>query len=107
MQNSITLTPGSRFFLKDLDMSGGRLPRVVAAACKALPLAAASRRRIACVVEGVADTPAIVLLHSPTAPRSVTLGGQPLPTFAYSPGEQLLWVRFLNEARPRELEIGF
>jgi hypothetical protein len=35
------------------------------------------------------------------------LAGQTLSEFAYSPEERLLWIRFANEARPRELAIEF
>jgi hypothetical protein len=54
-------------------------------------------------VEGVMNTPAVVLLRVPTAPRSVTLAGQPLQSFRYAAQGQLVWIRFTTEARPREL----
>jgi hypothetical protein len=49
----------------------------------------------------------VVLLRVPTAPRSVTLAGQALETFEYAPDGRLLWVRFPNDATPRELVIEF
>jgi hypothetical protein len=126
VQQSVTLTPGSRFFLLDLNATRGRQPKVLASACKALPLVAASRqsaadlvdpkqrrspepplRPLTWAVEGVANTPAVLLLHAPAAPRSITLEGQPLETFHYSPEHRLLWLRFTNEARPRELGIKY
>jgi hypothetical protein len=58
-------------------------------------------------VEGVVNTPAVLLLRVPVAPRSVTLAGKSLESFHYSPGDRLLWVRFTNEAQPRELTIEF
>ena len=103
---SVTLTPGSRFFLMDLDAVRGRQPQVLASACKALPVKARARS-LSLTVEGVVNTPAVVLLRAPTAPRSVTLAGQPLESFDYSAEDRLLWIRFTNEARPRELAIEF
>ena len=58
-------------------------------------------------VEGVGNTPAIVLLHAPEPPREVTLAGQEVKDFEYSVAERLLWIRFPNEARPRELALRF
>jgi hypothetical protein len=59
------------------------------------------------MVEGVVNTPGVVLLRAADAPRFVTLAGRPLESVDYSPEDRLLWIRFTNEARPRELTIGF
>lgn len=106
VQTAVTLAPGSRAFLLDLDARKGRQPQVLASACKALP-AQRSSRSLTVTVEGVVNTPAVVLLRAPAAPRSVTLAGQPLESVHYSAEERLLWVRFTNEARPRELALEF
>jgi hypothetical protein len=106
VQKAVSLTPGARVFLLDLDAVGGRRPQVLASACKALP-AKRGARSLLWTVEGVVGTPAVVLLRAASAPRSVTLAGQTLHEFAYSPEDRLLWIRFVNEARPRELAIEF
>jgi hypothetical protein len=106
VQKAVALTPGTRCFLVDLDAVRGGQPQVVASACKALP-AKAGAHSLSLTVEGVVDTPALLLLRASTPPRSVTLAGQPLEGFNYSAPDHLLWVRFNNEARPRELEIAF
>ena len=106
VQESITLAPGSRCFLLDLDAVRGREPQVVASACKTLP-AKGSADALNLAVEGVADTPAVLLLRAPNAPCAVTLAGQPLQDFVYSPEHRLLWVRFTNQASPRLLAIKF
>jgi hypothetical protein len=106
IRQSVALTPGSRFFLMDLDAVRGRQPRVLASACKALSVRG-SARSLSLVVEGVVNTPAVVLLRAPAVPRSVTLAAQPLQSIHYSPEDRLMWVRFTNEATPRELEIEF
>ena len=58
-------------------------------------------------VEGVGDTPALVLIATPKAPRSVQLERQPLTSYTYDTAEGLLYVRFPNEARPRDLVVEF
>jgi hypothetical protein len=47
------------------------------------------------------------LLRVPKTPHSVTLAGQPLASFEYTAKDQLLWIRFTNEAKPRELTIAY
>ncbi len=41
------------------------------------------------------------------APRSVTLAGERLESCQYSAPEELLWIRFPNQSRPRELVVSF
>jgi hypothetical protein len=106
VQRKLTLEPGKRAFLLDLDATSSQAPRVLASACKAL----AKRRDdtvMSWMVEGIGDTPALVLIATKKSPRSIELDGQPLDTFAYEASEQLLYVRFQNEARPRELVLKF
>ena len=106
VRHEVELTPAGRFFLLDLDAVKAQEPRVLASACKALPLKAEGGRT-KLMVEGVANTPAVVLLSSRSAPRTVTLDGKPLENHQYSKEDGLLWIRFDNESRPRELSIAF
>ncbi len=106
VRTNITVAPASRFFLLDLDSVHARRPQVLASACKALP-EKGNARSPSWTVEGVADTPAILLLHAPSRPRSVTLSGQPVPDYEFSPVEHLLWIRFTNRAQPRQLTLQF
>jgi hypothetical protein len=106
VQKTVTLAPGSRLFLVDLDAARANQPQVLASACKALPTKQGAHS-LSITVEGVVNTPAVVLLRAPAAPRTVTLTGQPLETFTYAPEDRLLWIRFPNEASPRKLAIEF
>ena len=106
IRTDVTLAPGSRFFLLDLDAVPGSSVQVLASACKTLP-ARSPEKALSLAVEGVAGTPAVVLLRAPTPPRSVTLDGTALENFEYSSSERLLWVRFANEAKARELRVQF
>jgi hypothetical protein len=58
-------------------------------------------------VEGIGDTPAILLISTAKPPRSILLEQNPLDTFTYNPAEGLLYIRFPNEARQRELVVEF
>jgi predicted alpha-1,6-mannanase (GH76 family) len=106
VRTEITLAGGSRQFLLDLNAASTRQPHLLASACKALPKEAAANR-LSYTVEAVGHTPAILLFESPAPPHRVTLAGQPLENVEYSANEKLLWVRFENDAVPRELSVEF
>ena len=106
VQRSIALEPGKRVFLLDLKAVKRSKPRVLASACKAL-LTKTEGRKMTWTVEGVGETPAIVLIASDKPPRTVELTSNAPVTHSYSSAEGLLYVRFTNEARPRELTIEF
>ena len=106
VERTLELGPGSRFFLRDLTFERSPYPEVLASACKALPLRR-DHHALVLAVEGVANTPAIVLISAPAPPRSVTLAGEAVKDFRYSDADQLLWIRFNNEARPRQLVLHF
>jgi hypothetical protein len=106
VRREVTLAPGSRWFLLDLDAAGGNSPRVLLSACKVLPLKQ-SPDRLTLAVEGVAHTPAIILLAASKPPRAVTLAGKPIETFDFDAQEHLLRIRFENDSAPRELGLEF
>jgi hypothetical protein len=106
VRSSVTRSPGSRYFLLDLDAlpSGDR--RVLLSACKTLP-GKAVRDSLTLTVEGVPDTPAVVLIHTDKDAASITLAGEAVKDHTYSAADKLLWVRFENTDSPRELTIKF
>ncbi|MDB6018099.1 MAG: hypothetical protein JWR19_2588 [Pedosphaera sp.] len=106
VQTRVTIEPGSRQFLLDLDVAHTGRTHLLASACKALPKKAVPNE-ISFTVEGVGHTPAIMLLESALAPRSVTLAGKQLESFEYSATEQRLWIRFENAAVARELVVNY
>lgn len=105
LQKTFTLDAGKRYFLLDLDgLKKTATPQVVASACKALPVRGGDgKSKFSWTVEGVGNTPAIVLISASSAPKEVTLEGKPLTDFTYEDG--LLHVRFPNESFPRELSV--
>lgn len=102
---SVELSPASRFFLLDLDEVKERQPRALLSACKTLPTQDGTDAQCSLVVEGVGGTRAVVLFHLPKPPREITLAGQSLSDFTYSATDRLLWIRFQNEPKPRELRV--
>jgi hypothetical protein len=106
LQRRVQGGPGQRLFLLDLDRVKGRGPQVLAAACKTLPVLAA-KGEFRCVVEGVAGTPAVVLLRLPSLMRKATLAGQPLEPARFDAANHLLWLSFTNTSSPRELAVKF
>jgi len=102
----VTIAPGSRWFLLDLDAARTDRPHLLASACKALPKTQ-TRDQISFTVEGVGETPAIMLLESIKSPPAVTLAGKKLTTFEYSAKERLLWIHFKNDVVPRELAVQY
>ncbi len=107
VRNAVTVSPATRSFLLDLDSAKGGQPRVLASACKTLPTKESSAKQLSLTVEAVGGTPAVVLLHAPKPAREITLAGQPVTDFQYSASEKLLWIRFPNESKPRELRVAF
>ncbi len=73
----------------------------------AIALRAKRKEALSLVVEGVAETAAIILIHSTKPPRSVELAGGELAAYEYSAKEGLLWIRFTNQAVPRTLNLRF
>jgi len=106
VQTDISIVPGSRWFLLDLDLARTGKTHLLASACKALPKESTSDQ-ISFTVEGVGETPAIMLLESVAAPRAVTLDGKNMTDFEYSAKDHLLWIRFKNDASPHELAVQY
>lgn len=104
VQSVISLTPGKRVFLLDLDRIESHSPALLASACKALPFATRDGSS-GWTVEGVGDTPAVVLIQTDSKPRSIKLDNQPVENVTYNTEEHLLCVHFPNEARPRKLIV--
>lgn len=104
VQTKVRLAPGTRHLLLDLDFKS---KGVLASGCKVLP--AGKEKENAYVVEGIADTPGIILLRAETAPKQITLGGETLEPDAieFSAAEKLLWVKFPNAPKARELTLTF
>jgi hypothetical protein len=105
VQEKMEIVPGSRFFLRDLDYGRTAAPQLLASAGRALPEKSPVKSP-AFLVEGAAQTPAVMLLHCAQAPLAVTLDGQPVTDVKFSKPGHLLWIRFTNAASPRQLVVN-
>lgn len=107
VQREITISPGSRYFLLDLDKTQGRQASVLAAACKVVQ-GKERHNELSYFVEGVGDTDAVMLLRIPSGARpSIELADGTIKSLDYDSAERLAWVRFANESKPRELSVRF
>ena len=107
LQTRLEVQPDARFFLIDLNAvklpADPAKPHLLASACRALPQPQPGPA--AWRIEGIAETPAIVLLSSPRPPARITLDGEPLETFTYDSTEKLLHLHFPNTSAPRTLTV--
>ena len=82
-------------------------PGVLASACKTWTISA-DRQSLSLVVEGVADTEAILLVRVPREPKTLTLDTEAEPPrYRWDPNERLLWIHFNNTAQPRPLTLAW
>jgi hypothetical protein len=106
VHDQITISPGSRYYLLDLDRVKYATPCVLASACRVNVLKE-DDKKFSAYVEGVTNTPAVILMKSTKPPKSVTLAHKKLKNFNYSADDQLLRIYFTNEAKQRKLTVGF
>ena len=106
VNRNVTIDPGSRYFLIDLDKVTQNEPKVLAASCKAL-VQQTKPDSLTLAVEGVENTPAIVLIKSPaSAVKSASLDGAPIEPTKYSAEDHLSWFCFVNSSSPRVLKVS-
>jgi hypothetical protein len=106
VQAEVRIEPGSRFLLRDLDAASVGKPEVLQSAGKSL-VVKQGEKSISLAVEGVGETPGLVLMQCAEAPQTITLDGEALKDFSYSEKDKLLWIRFENKAAPRTLALSF
>jgi len=98
--------PGSRCWLLDLDRVPGTGNPVLASGGKTLVQSVAADE-LRAVVEGVAGTPAVILLRADQPPRQVTVGAERIEDTRFDATNRLLWLRFTHTSSPRELRVRF
>jgi len=91
------VSPGRRALLVDLDSMPVGHQGVVAAACRVRQHTIAGQL-IMFHADGIAQSPAVVCVAIPAAPRSVELDGKPLDPGHYEYADGILRLRFTNTA---------
>ena len=105
LQKSVVVSPNSRQFLVDLSRFKGE---VVAAAGQVLDVKSGDKGWSA-TVEGIAETPGVLLLRLPKTPVSATVDGEPIvgESMKTDGDAKLVWLRFPNTAKPRRIEVKY
>jgi hypothetical protein len=104
---SVAFTPGSRYFLLDLDRRKSSQPAILAAACKTLGAQVMPDGAFEFYAEGPSKVEAVVRVAMPFEPKEVTIDGHPLPgaVRAWHAGSSTLLLRFPNSAQGHRLSI--
>jgi hypothetical protein len=104
---AVTLAPGSRHLLLDLDRPRPDGPSVVASACKVLGAERTGRGSFRFYAEGPETIQAVARVVLPTAPVEVTLDENPMKGDAWTWDARTgcLLLRFTNSATGRWVEI--
>lgn len=104
---SVTLRPGSRHFLRDLDRGRSPKPVVLASACKVLGAEAAADGSFRFFVEGPDKVEAVAQVSLPATPEDVQVDDKPLACDAWSwdAATRTLLLRFPNAAEGRWVRI--
>lgn len=103
LQRRVPVLPDSRQLLVDLD----RYDRPVVACAGAVTNDKIVGDTWSGDIEGIGDTPGVLLLRLPRLAKSATLDGGPLTDMKVEEGENLVWLHFANTARPRHIEVKF
>lgn len=106
VQTEVRLDPGKRALLVDLDRFSARRAKIVAAACRVRE-ENVKGRTLRFRATGIGDTQAVMRLILPSAPRSVTINGQPLPASAYDFDGQTLRLHFPNSTEEVQGEVAW
>lgn len=103
VQSSVPITPNSQHFMIDLAKYG----RTVVAAAGQVLQEKETRNQWSATVEGISDTPGILLLRLPRAPKEATVDGTAIEKPTYDATEKLLWLRFPNAAKPQTVVVKY
>ena len=103
VQSTVVVQPNARHFLVDL----GRFKRTVVACAGRVTEEKPSTDAFSCSVDGIQDTPGVLLLRAPRTPKSATVDGAPPTDQRYDAADGLLRLRFPNMARPRRIEVKY
>jgi hypothetical protein len=102
----LSIQPGTRALLLDVDLFPSSQPRVLAASAK-ITDEHATAHSLAFRAEGIERTRAVVRVLATRAPQHVSIDNKPLPSDQYQQEGRTLLLRFLNTASPQQIQIDF
>ncbi len=105
--DSVTVGPGSRKLLMDLDRVSAKAPAVLASACKVMDAKATPDGGFGFFAEGPEHVEAVVRIALAEAPSEVTVDGEPIGDEARSwdTATRTLLIRFPNSAEGHRVSI--
>ncbi len=103
IRTEIPLRAGARHLLIDL----AKYTRPVIASAGYVNQDESSAATWRGTVEGIGDTPGVILLRVPSEPKSVTIDGKSVFDRRYDVARRLLWLRFPNRSEPQAVEVRF
>lgn len=105
--NHVTLSPGSRLLLIDLNrIQGNTLAKVIAASCR-ITDERSNPDQLTFYAEGIADTNAAVRIQSGKKPSEIVVGNAKLLPEQYELDKGTLFLRFQNTPSPQRIEVHF
>lgn len=102
----VTIAPGTRMLLLDLDRIHEDRPKVVAAACRVRG-EKSEGGRLEFQVDGIAGTSAIVGIGTRSAPTEIAVAGRMLEATSFDFSHGVLRLRFVNSPEPTRIEVQF
>jgi hypothetical protein len=102
----ISISPGERRFLLDVNAQRRGKPRVLAAACR-ITGEVASRKALSFRADGIGGTDAVIRVALPRRAKSVLVAGRPAPTQPSDQSDGTLRIRFPNSPEGVSVEITF
>ena len=104
--NTVTITPGSRMLLLDLNKIQAGVQKVVAAACRV-----SDEKNLGNTLnfraDGIGSTNGIVRIAARGAPKEILIGGKAVEASAYDFSRGTVRLRFPNSVDPVSIEVRF
>jgi hypothetical protein len=104
VRDEVTLLPGKRSLLLDLNKFYANRARIVAAACRVRE-ETVKGKTLRFQATGIGDTEAVVRMVLPREPKSVRINGKPLAPSQYDFADGTLLVRFPNSVEGVQGEV--
>jgi hypothetical protein len=103
---NVSIAPGDRRLLLDIDAATSSLPHVVAAAAR-VSEEEATAARLSFRASGIADTEAIVRIAVSRPPLAIRIGGVPAPSNTWDIAGDSIRIRFPNRVDGVSVELVF
>ena len=106
VSDRVSIKPGTRAFLLDVNYFKSSTPRILAASAK-ITNEHASPDSLIFQAQGIDQTQAVIRILATKPPREITLKGRPLEPSKYQYSGRTLLVHFVNTATPQQIQMLF